>query len=171
VSGEGWLAVIDSSELSRWFDAYAAGLGLYARQWLTADAAEDVVQEVFLRLISRWLRPNNIKAWLYRSVRNAAIDRQRLEQRRYRLEQRQVAEQPPRLRSGADDLMDAVAVEKALADLPAEQRELIVLRIWGEMGFREISEVTGTAVSTLFSRYQAALAALRKAMERPRCRT
>ena len=161
----------DSADLGGWFDAYAAGLVLYARQWLPLEAAEDVVQGVFLRLMSQWRSPGNVKAWLYRSVRNAAIDRQRLEKRRHVFEERQAAEHRPHLQHKTDDLLDAGAVEKAIDSLPPEQRELIVLRIWGEMAFREISEVTGLSISTLFSRYQAALAALREAMERPRCKT
>jgi RNA polymerase sigma-70 factor (ECF subfamily) len=162
--------VIDPSELSRWFDSYAPGLVLYARQWLPVEAAEDAVQEVFLRLMSQRLRSDKVRAWLYRAVRNAAIDRQRLEKRQHRLQQRQAAEQVPSLQSGADDLMDAALAEKELSELPAEQREVVVLRVWGEMTFGEISEVTGLSISTLFSRYQTALAVMRKAMERPPCK-
>jgi len=44
---------IEAEQLSRGFDAYASRLILYARQWLDTSEAEDVVQDVFLRLM-RW---------------------------------------------------------------------------------------------------------------------
>lgn len=161
---------IDPSDLSRWFDAYGAALVLYARQWLPAELAEDVVQEVFIRLASLWSAPDNAKAWLYRSVRNAAIDRCRSEQRRHKHERQHAAERTHCFQGHPDELMDADAVQSALRRLPEEQREVIVLRIWAGMTFQEVSEVTGLASSTLFSRYEAGLTTLRQIMERPPCK-
>ena len=161
---------IDPSDLSRWFDTYGPTLVLYARQWLSAELAEDVVQGVFVRLMSLWSAPDNAKAWLYRSVRNAAIDRFRSERRRHHREHRRAAEEAGCLQGRRDELMDADAVQSALPRLPEEQREVIVLRIWAGMTFQEVSQVTGLAVSTLFSRYEAGLTALRQIMERPPCK-
>ena len=48
---------IDPAKIGRWFDNYTAGLLLYARQWLEASQAEDVVQEVFVRLIAQTKEP------------------------------------------------------------------------------------------------------------------
>ena len=59
--------------LARWFDAYAARLVLYARQWLDHAGAEDVVQEVFLRLAGRPIDALDERALLFAAVRNAAI--------------------------------------------------------------------------------------------------
>ena len=64
--------------MATWFDAHAASLILYARQWLDRSAAEDAVQEVFLRLLAlRGREPANVRAWLFASVRNEAISQQR----------------------------------------------------------------------------------------------
>ena len=44
---------IDPAKMGSWFDAYAGRLVLYARQWLEAQWAEDVVQDVFIRLMAQ----------------------------------------------------------------------------------------------------------------------
>jgi hypothetical protein len=59
----------DPAALGDWFDAHGAALVVYARQWLDRPAAEDVVQEGFVRLITEPARqrPGNVCAWLYRA--------------------------------------------------------------------------------------------------------
>jgi DNA-directed RNA polymerase specialized sigma24 family protein len=52
--------------------------------------------------------------------------------------------------------------EAALARLPFEQREAVVLRIWGGLGFSEIAEATGAPADTAASRYRYGIATLRK---------
>jgi RNA polymerase sigma-70 factor (ECF subfamily) len=157
----------DPARLGRWYDAYGQALVLYARQWLPA-AAEDVVQEVFLRLLHKWREPAQVKAWLFRSVRNAALSRLRSERRRQTHEQQRALRQGERFfEARPDDRIDAAVAQAALMSLPDEQREVIVLRIWAGITLAEASEVTGDPVSTLFSRYAAGLAALRKALEAP----
>ena len=55
----------------------------------------------------------------------------------------------------------AEQVARALADLPAEQREVVELKTQGRLTFREIADVTGAPHGTLASRYRAALDNLR----------
>lgn len=157
----------DPCQLGRWFDAYAPILVLYARQWLDAAGSEEVVQDAFLQLMSQRQPPENVKAWLFTTVRNAAISEIRSQQRRHRHTQRAVTERPTWFRSRPDELIDAAAAQQALAALPVEQREVIMLRIWAGMTLQEISQITGQPVSTLFSRYKTGLAELRKRMESP----
>jgi RNA polymerase sigma factor (sigma-70 family) len=66
----------------------------------------------------------------------------------------------PRLAEG----LDARTAQQALADLPPEHSELIVMRIWGEMTFTRIAEITGESVSTVHAHYMTALETLRKKM-------
>ena len=73
---------IDPAKLGSWFDAYAGRLVLYARQWLEAQWAEDVVQDVFIRLMAQSREPDNVKSWLFAAVRNAAISAFRSESAR-----------------------------------------------------------------------------------------
>ena len=164
------MAKISPAQLSEWFQTHGAMLLLYVRQWLGRAEAEDAVQEVFCRLMTLSAEPDCVKAWLIRAVRNEAITRVRSRQRRRRREQQVAAERPDWFTPRPDDLLDAATVQTGLETLPTEQREVIVLRIWAEMSFREISELTDASISTLHSRYQAGLTALRKKMGTP-CKT
>ena len=67
-------------EVTRLIDSHAAPLILYARQW--SDAAEDVVQDAFVKLVSQTRPPGDPVAWLYRVVRNGALDGAKLARRR-----------------------------------------------------------------------------------------
>jgi RNA polymerase sigma factor (sigma-70 family) len=180
------MGTIDPTTLSRAFDSYSAGLALYARQWLDAESARDVVQEAFIRLMRQPVEPHHVKAWLYRTVRNAAFDVRRSQRRREQREREsaektRVGQGPgpwrpsPGVGAGVfdsrpDDLIDAATAAEALARLPDEQRETVTLRIWGGLSWVQIAELTDATVSTAFSRYKAGLAAIRVRMEHP-CQT
>jgi RNA polymerase sigma factor (sigma-70 family) len=154
----------DWAELSDWFDAHCAPLVLYARQWLDGAAAEDVVQEVYVRLMLQRMKPANVKAWLYKSVRNGAISHARSRSRRENREQATFRGKAPWFEAGGEDWLDAEAAREALQSLPPAQREAIVLRIWSDLTLKEIAQVTGSSVSTVFDQYRAGLRALRERM-------
>jgi len=158
---------MDPRNLGSYFSRHGRALVLYASQWLHRDTAEDVVQQVFLRLCSSTSRVANVKSWLFRSVRNAAIDRLRSQRRWSRHEAEIGCRAATWFQSDPDAALDAQALQQALASLVAEQREIIILRIWSGLTLAEAAEVTGEAVSTLFSRYRAGLTALRERMEKP----
>ena len=63
------------------------------------------------------------------------------------------------------DLIESAEVQDALQSLPAEQREVIVLRIWCDMTLQQVADLTDQPVSTLFSRYRAGLAEMRRRLE------
>ena len=63
------------------------------------------------------------------------------------------------------DRLDAIEAARALEELPVEQREVIIARLWGELSFEEIANIYGTAVSTAHRRYQQGIAALREKLE------
>ena len=161
---------IDSEQLSTWYDAYSDRLMLYARTWLGEDAAQDMVQVAFTRLMSLTAPPLEPRSWLFRTVRNEAITRLRRQARHKRHGRRLSAQQPGWFESRCDDLIDARTAEEILMTLEPAQREVVVLRIWGQMSLREIADVVGHSLTTVHSRYKAALAAIRKRMERS-CRT
>src|SRR5205085_756271 len=71
-------------EFTRLMDTHGPPLILYARQWCAAP--EDVVQDAFLKLIALRAPPREVAAWLYRVVRNAAIDASRTDRNRQRRE-------------------------------------------------------------------------------------
>jgi RNA polymerase sigma-70 factor (ECF subfamily) len=56
---------------------------------------------------------------------------------------------------------EALALQTALRRLPLEQREVVVLRIWGELTFEEVGVVVGCSTSTAASRFRYGCSKLR----------
>ena len=164
------MAPIDSANLSRWFDAYCPTLVLYARQLLPPGWAEDVVQDVFVRLVAQRAAPENVKAWLFRAVRNAAISDLRSRRRRRQRERLGSHGRPEAFDTRGDELIDAKAAQAALESLPGRQREIVVLRIWADMTWSDIAAVLGRPLTTVHRHYHDGLALIRKTMENP-CNT
>jgi RNA polymerase sigma-70 factor (ECF subfamily) len=148
----------------------ASRLTLYARQWLDGSAAEDAVQEALTSLLMLKHLPADPMAWMFRTVRNAAIDQARASARRRKREQAFAAVRVELFQLTPDALIDAQLAEHALKELPADQREVVVLRIWGEMGFTQIAEIVRHSVSTVHAKYTAALETMRQRLEES-CKT
>ena len=159
--------------MSRLVSQRTAALALYARQFLDqADAsagAEDVVQEALTALLSQRHPPDDPMSWMFRAVRNAAIDYGRSAGRRRRRERRVAETRGEWFEPAVDVPIDAVAAETAMRVLPPELRQIVVLRIWGEQGFAHIARIMELAVSTVHERYTAALQQMRAALEHKPC--
>jgi RNA polymerase sigma-70 factor (ECF subfamily) len=151
-------------ELALLIDSHAPPLILFARQWCTAP--EDVVQEAFLKLFAQQPQPREVVPWLYRVVRNGAMDAGKSARRR---QQREAAVARPvrwfvESEIGGLDAQTAVA---ALERLPLEQREAIVAHLWGGLSFEQIGAVAECSASTAFRRYSAGIDALRQQLGEP----
>ena len=129
-----------------------------------------MVQEVFLRALARsrwWFGLRNPAGYLYRAARNEALSRLRKRTVRTRAAaelQYEVAmlEAP----GGASELAEEAAqVNAALLALPWEKREVVVLKVYENMTFKEIARVTGASQNTAASRYRYALAKLKEILE------
>jgi RNA polymerase sigma factor (sigma-70 family) len=151
-------------DLACLLDTHGAPLLLYARQWCAAP--EDVVQEAFLKLVRLRQPPRDAVGWLYRVVRNAAIDAGKAARRRRQREQ--AAARPARWFVEPEvEGLDAAAAVAALERLAAHEREVIVARIWGGLSFEQIAEVAGCSASTAFRRYSAGIEMLRRELGEP----
>ena len=125
-------------------EQYQSALLRYASRVLNnEDAAQDVVQEAFIRLhgnmekIAR--RGVQLKGWLFRTTHNAAVDHIRKESRRRLLHQRQSAQAEPYAPDPADDREDLVL--QHLNVLKPKEREVLVLRLQEGMSYKEIAAV------------------------------
>lgn len=137
---------------------HAAALVLFARQW--CDCPEDVVQDAFCKLATA-SRPDDPGAWLYRVVRNAAIDAGRSTRRRAKRER--IAARPVRWFAESEiDGLDAESAVAALESLASEIREVIVSRLWGGLTLEQIASATGCSVSTVHRRFETGIAVLRE---------
>ena len=147
------------TDFARLIDSHGAPLVLYARQW--CDVAEDVVQEAFLKLVRLGQPPEDAAAWLYRVVRNGALDAAKRARRRQRRES--AAARPVRWFVEPEvDGLEADTAVAALERLAPERREVIVARHWGGLSFEQIAEVAGCSASTAFRRYTAGVETLRQ---------
>lgn len=116
------------------------------------EAALDVVQETFLRLcVSDPARiGDHIKGWLYRVCRNLALDEIRKEGREVVSTTEGLAlQEDPRMEPAgvAEANEERARLERALAQLPESQREVIRLRFQEGLSYKEIAEVTERTVS------------------------
>jgi RNA polymerase sigma factor (sigma-70 family) len=144
----------------------------YAR-WLarSANDADDVVQEATLRAYRSFadLRGADGKAWLLTIVRNCHLTAAKQQQRRNLVPLPQDDEElsAELVASTPDPQTLAIArdeqrlLQRLMATLPEEQREVLVLREIEDMDYREIATVTGLPIGTVMSRLARARAALR----------
>ena len=154
-SGQDWRA---------WFAEHGARLRLVARQWTRCDAdADDVIQEAFVRFWKHQRHlPGNPNALVITSIRRAALDLLRRSDRRSARE-RFVADETDTVawfEPEADPRRQALAASLAL--LPAEQREVVALKVWGDLTFEQIGEQLAISPNTAASRWRYAMDALRR---------
>jgi RNA polymerase sigma factor (sigma-70 family) len=148
----------------------SAALALYARQWLDAASADDVVQEALVALLAERHPPLDPIAWMFRAVRNAAIDHARAASRRRQREQFVAKERREWFEPTAHALIDAQLAEQKLRQIPLELRQVVIMKIWGELSFAQIGQIMRLSPSTVHERYASALQLMRNAMEKP-CKT
>src|SRR5437660_10612819 len=135
---------IAPEELGRLYREHAPALRLYVRQW--PAGAEDLVQDAFIKLAQQSPAPERALPWLYRVVRNGALEASRAATRRRRREDRASATEA--WFGMTDDRIDGDEAVRRLAKLPLEQREVIVARIWGGLTFEEVGQLVGCSLPT-----------------------
>jgi RNA polymerase sigma-70 factor (ECF subfamily) len=156
----------DQSGWQGWYRRHAARLLLFARQWLPGRAdAEDAVQAGFVKFWRNKPHASDSDTpLLYTTVRCAALDLLKRNARRARREER-VALETDDVWWDADSLGGkemAGDIRRAMERLSGEQREVIVLRVWGGLSFAEIAATLGENINTVSARYRYALAHLKK---------
>lgn len=157
--------------LSRIYEKYLNNLLTLAMALLNdAGAAEDIVHDVFVsfaKSAENFKLRGSLKSYLTTCVINRARDRIRTKQRQS-------------IRPNKNDLISSKAIEpnqsviyseesqrlnRAIAQLPGLQREVIILRLKGEMKFKEIARLQGVTVSTIQGRYRYGLNKLRSLLD------
>ena len=125
-------------------------------------AAEDAVHTGFANILHRGIWPREIRPYVFRCIRNAAID----EQRRHI---RQAKEDSIFEEKADEDTWNRMAnqeqAELLLQSLREKERECVVLKIYGRMTFEEISETLGSPMGTVTSWYRRALERMREILE------
>src|SRR3954464_1049457 len=138
---------IDAEQLGRLLDEHGPALALYAAQW--TDSPDDCVQEALVELARQQKSPDHVVSWLYRVVKHRALNAARGDRRRRERESRAMAERFPESEQpatfGCGETNSAI---DALAQLDVEERELVVMRIWGNLTYEEIGVALNFSTAT-----------------------
>jgi len=151
-----------SNWLERFYEAKATGLILYGRALgLSHGEAEDVLQETFLALMQSPEFPREPENYCIRSFRNRALNYKRSLWRRLtrELESARWFEKLPGESPAERDAMNC------LVELPVEQREVIVLKIWNQLTFEEIGGLLEISPNTAAGRYRYGLQKIKSKLE------
>jgi RNA polymerase sigma-70 factor (ECF subfamily) len=154
------LARGDESAFAELYDACADRLHQYlALRIGSRDLASDVLQTAFLRLVKNRRRLRSVEnpaAYLFQIARNEAARAATRETNQLPQEgdlSQVLCEDPP-----PDD---AELIATALARLTSDDRELVELKVYAGLTFREIADVTGMPQGTVATRYRRALESIR----------
>jgi len=121
------------------------------------NAAQDIVQDTFIRFFKKWkddpMPSRRMSSWLYRVAHNRAVDYLRRESRRHLLHLRHAADQET---SASPDRGRAFRISEAaeqavnaLRGLALREQQLVILKVYEDKSYREISEITGLTVSNV----------------------
>jgi len=152
---------VESNWCQQLYERKVAELILYGRALgLSHSEAEDVVQETFLALMQT-LQPLQPEHYCMRSFRNRALNYRRSLWRRLtrELEAQRWFEKSPEENQAERDAM------RCLAELPLEQREVIVLKFWHRYTFEEIGELLEISQNTAAGRYRYGLQKIKLRLE------
>ncbi len=144
------------------------------------EVANDIFQETFTKVITKMDETYNEQgkwiAWVMRIAHNATIDYLRKKKRFVDVNSNDDPDYDFYERLPDDDLEDAqLTIEKGEAmgslmkhinELPKEQREVVMLRHYYEMSFKEIAELTDVSINTALGRMRYALINLRKMFDK-----
>lgn len=156
--------------LDELYDRHADGMYRFLALRLDSpEDAEDVLQETFCRLARydvRWAFIRNERAFVFKVLRNES-------HRFLRRKLRGAARETP----SGDIAHDGVRAERpgpevdapilaALASLPGPQKEVIILKVYQDFSFKDISGIVGVSINTAASRYRYGIEKLRALLER-----
>jgi RNA polymerase sigma-70 factor (ECF subfamily) len=174
----------DDAELIRAYqngeaEAFAALVRKYERPLFTfllrlvgnRQSAEDLFQDTFLRVLRalpEYQEDGRFSGWLFGIANNLAVDlqRRRRVQRRYFLDDDEALTAAIDYHSAADAEVERAEVmrlaEAALRQLPEKQRQVFLLRQYGDLSFKEIAELLGEPRNTVLSHMHYAVTKLRQ---------
>ena len=126
------------------------------------QSAEDALHEAFRKVMTKETTPEKLRPYLFRCVRNAALDEIRSVKRREKrdsifAESQKVETAPPAL--------SASEMETFLAQLSDDERECIVLKLYSGLSFKEIAQTRSALPNTVASWYRRGIQKLRNHFE------
>ncbi|MCL5020266.1 MAG: RNA polymerase sigma factor [Bacteroidetes bacterium] len=137
------------------YNRHKAGIYNFCRRMLNdGDDAKDVVQEVFMKFFQSPASFDGempVKVWLYRSARNRCLNIIRDNGKLSRMVENE--DQIPGTNSPDADIHDeSTMIGRVLERLPADYREILILREWDDLSYEEIARALDTTVSAVKSK-------------------
>ncbi len=125
------------------------------------SSAEDAMHEAFCRCFGMRQDPVNLKAYVFRSVRNAAIDIIRRKKRLTTVELDYIFDDSDGPSQSIEQRQFKQEIARVLLKLSADERETIVQHLYADLTFREISEMRQRSLGTVVTWYRRGLAKLK----------
>lgn len=143
------------------------------------DLANDIFQETFVKAImtikqGRYSADGKFASWISRIAHNAVIDHFRQEKSQGTVSTDEADYDILNRRELAEDTIEDIIIDKSIRDdvrsliqsLPAEQRQVLIMRYYNNLSFKEIAEKTGVSINTALGRMRYAILNLRRTAEK-----
>lgn len=159
----------DSESFSRLIDIYASRCyGYFYRLTGNRDTSDELLSELFVKLVEKigTFKDGSFESWLFKVASNIFHDYLRHKQRDKKLLDRREGElqsQQQRPNTADGDINDQLQVR--LGQLDSDTRELIMLRFYSEMSFKEIAKMRSEPIGTTLSRIHRGVKKLRELMK------
>jgi RNA polymerase sigma-70 factor (ECF subfamily) len=160
----------DAESFDQLVDMYAQRCyGYFYRLTGSKELSDDLLGELFVKVVGniRSFKGGCFEGWLFKVASNVFHDHLRKKQKeRKALEalEKQVEADPIEVKASDGEQIDKLQMQ--LEKLDGETRELIMLRFYSELSFKEMAELRGEAVGTTLSKVHRGLKRLRELMER-----
>ncbi len=169
----------DQSAISQLIDRHSRRVRDYIRMMVKdRDLADDILQDTLIKVVrvideGRYVDSGKFLSWVLRIAHNQVIDHFRREKQQKQLTEADAGyDVLGTLRFAEPTIEDRMVSEQIAADLrnlveelPAEQREVVKMRYYANLTFKEIAEATDVSVNTALGRMRYALINLRRMIQ------
>ena len=161
----------NSAALGRLVDLYAARCyGYFYRLTSNRDTSEELLSDLYIRLVEKIdsFQGGSFEKWLFTIASNLFRDHLRKQYRQKRLLEEKV--RLVEIESGPDREMDgelADRLQKGIQSLDTDTAELIMMRFYGDLSFKELAEIRSEPIGTTLSKVHRGLKKLKEWMEKP----
>jgi len=142
------------------------------------DLADDVFQDTFIKVINTlksqsYNEEGKFLPWVMRIAHNLIVDQFRKNKKMPMLRETEefsifsiLSDNEPNIEAKIITGLIENDLKKIIQELPDDQKEVLIMRIYQDMSFKEISDVTGVSINTALGRMRYALMNLRKVIEK-----